>query len=91
MSGTGRNRIVHEGTIMKQSAVPLYENMITDDEMSFLVVLFEIVEDLVKLGEKVSLLRISKRINVSPTELLDYIDEIMKFEARSKSRFLRNS
>ena len=91
METVDRNRIHLESTIAKQAVIPLYEETVTRDEFEFLVKLFEVVENLVKEDEKVSLLRIGKILNIAPSELYDYMDEILKFETRSISRFRRNS
>jgi hypothetical protein len=67
---------------MKQSDVPLADIMITDMETDFVVKLYEAVERLVFDKQKVSLIRLSKTLNLSTTELYDYIDLIIEFEKR---------
>ena len=53
---------------------------ITDMETNFILELYEAVAGLVSRGEKVSLLRISKIVRVSPKELTDYLAEIVEME-----------
>tara|TARA_R110000744_G_scaffold17918_1_gene48392 strand:+ start:578 stop:820 length:243 start_codon:yes stop_codon:yes gene_type:complete len=53
---------------------------ITDMETDFILALYEAVAGLVSRGEKVSLLRISKIVKVSPRELTDYLAEIVEME-----------
>ena len=53
---------------------------ITDMETNFILELYEAVAGLVSRGEKVSLLRISKIVRVSPRELTDYLPEIVEME-----------
>jgi hypothetical protein len=53
---------------------------ITDMETNFILELYEAVAGLVSRGEKVSLLRISKIVRVSPRELTDYLAEIVEME-----------
>lgn len=60
---------------------------ITDMETNFLLSLYETVVDLISNGEKVSLLRISKVVKVSPKELMDYLPEIIEME---RQELLRN-
>jgi len=77
-----RNRISSHELLMKQSDVPLADIMITDMETDFVVKLYEAVERLVFDKQKVSLIRLSKTLNLSTTELYDYIDLIIEFEKR---------
>ena len=53
---------------------------ITDMETNFLLSLYEAVAGLVLKGEKVSLLRVSKVVKVSPKELMDYLPQIVEME-----------
>lgn len=53
---------------------------ITDMETNFLLSLYEAVAGLVLRGEKISLLRVSRLVNVSPRELMDYLPEIVEME-----------
>ena len=53
---------------------------ITDMETNFLLSLYEAVAGLVLKGEKVSLLRMSKVVRVSPKELMDYLPQIVEME-----------
>jgi len=77
-----RNRISSHELLMKHSDVPLEDIMITDMETDFVVKLYEAVERLVFDKQKVSLIRLSKPMNVSTEELYDYIDLIIEFEKR---------
>lgn len=53
---------------------------ITGMETQFIMSLYEAVDELVRNGEKVSLPRISKKVRVSPKELMDYLAEIVEME-----------
>jgi hypothetical protein len=53
---------------------------ITDMETNFLLSLYSAVVGLISKGEKVSLLRISKVVRVSPKELMDYLPQIIEME-----------
>ena len=88
---TGRNRIMSEGKIMKESLINLYDETITEDEKKFLVDLFNVIDDLVKSKKKISLLAISKVLKVKPAELQDYSSEILQFEQRSILRYSYNT
>jgi len=53
---------------------------ITGMETEFILRLYEAIDELIRNGEKVSLPRISKKVRVSPKELMDYLAEIVEME-----------
>lgn len=53
---------------------------VTEMETSFLLELYEAILVIVNEGGKVSLLRLSKIVRVSPRELTDYLPEIIEME-----------
>jgi hypothetical protein len=53
---------------------------ITDMETDFLLELYEAITVLIVNGDKVSLPNISRIVNVSPKELMDYLPEITEME-----------
>tara|TARA_R110002153_G_scaffold238722_2_gene393071 strand:+ start:375 stop:620 length:246 start_codon:yes stop_codon:yes gene_type:complete len=53
---------------------------ITDMETDFLLEIYEAITTIVNEGGKVSLLRLSKIVRVSPRELTDYLPEIIQME-----------
>tara|TARA_R110000787_G_scaffold198074_1_gene309297 strand:+ start:39249 stop:39497 length:249 start_codon:yes stop_codon:yes gene_type:complete len=53
---------------------------ITDMETDFLMELYEAVNLIVREGGKVSLMRMSTIVRVTPKELMDYLPEIIEME-----------
>tara|TARA_R110000772_G_scaffold263111_1_gene382687 strand:- start:576 stop:821 length:246 start_codon:yes stop_codon:yes gene_type:complete len=53
---------------------------ITDMETDFLMELYNAVDLIVKEGGKVSLMRMSTIVRVTPRELMDYLPEIIEME-----------
>tara|TARA_R110000782_G_scaffold19444_1_gene53051 strand:- start:2287 stop:2532 length:246 start_codon:yes stop_codon:yes gene_type:complete len=53
---------------------------ITDMETDFLLEIYDAITTIVNEGGKVSLLRLSKIVRVSPRELTDYLTEIVQME-----------
>ncbi len=53
---------------------------ITDMETDFLLEIYDAITTIVNEGGKVSLLRLSKIVRVSPRELTDYLPEIVQME-----------
>jgi|TARA_B110000285_G_scaffold171042_1_gene191483 hypothetical protein len=53
---------------------------ITDMETDFLLEIYDAIATIVNEGGKVSLLRLSKIVRVSPRELTDYLTEIVQME-----------
>ena len=53
---------------------------ITDMETSFLMGLYSAILEITREGGRVSLLRMSKIVRVPPSELVDYLPEILEME-----------
>lgn len=65
-----------------------YEDM-TNMEAEFLLVLVEVVEDIIKAGDKVTLKRISVATGITTEELSDYLSHIIEMEKQLRSRYER--
>ena len=53
---------------------------ITGMETEFLLTLYEAIISIMSNGDKVSLVALSKKVGVSPKELMDYLPEILEME-----------
>lgn len=63
-----------------------YEEL-TSDEADFIISLYEAVSELVRSGRPVTLVALGRILNISTTELSDYLMEIVRIQEKVEEEY----